>query len=56
MKSIQQAMLEEIYIKADKMAKENGAQIIKSETRGNFGRQYFITLEQLEIILKEFES
>jgi len=51
MKSIQQAMLEEIYIKADKIAKENKPQIVSTE---QFSRQYFITLKQLENILKEF--
>lgn len=53
MKTIIQAMLEEIYIKADEVAKRNGGQILKGE---EFKRQYFITLEQLETILKEFES
>ena len=46
-------MLEEIYVKADKIAKSNGGQILKAE---EFKRQYFITLEQLESILKEFEG
>lgn len=53
MKSIIQAMLEEIYIKADKIAKENGAQIVKA---GQFERQYFISLQQLESILKDLED
>lgn len=53
MKSIIQAMLEEIYTKAIEVSRQNGGQIIKAE---EFKRQYFITLEQLEKILKEFES
>lgn len=53
MKSIQQAMLEEIYTKADMIAKVNGGQIVKAE---EFKRQYFITLEQLEAILKAFQE
>ena len=46
-------MLEEIYIRADKIAKANGGQILSAK---EFKRQYFITLEQLEGILKEFEG
>lgn len=47
MKSIIQAMLEEIYTKADKIAKEAGPD--------EFGN-YYITLKELMDILKEFES
>ncbi len=43
-------MLEEIYIKADKEAKDQN-----SPQRDEFGN-YFITLQQLESILKEFEE
>ena len=42
-------MLEEIYEKADKIAKEDKPSI------DEFGN-YFITLQQLESILKEFEG
>tara|TARA_R110000868_G_scaffold236293_3_gene490319 strand:- start:395 stop:544 length:150 start_codon:yes stop_codon:yes gene_type:complete len=49
MKSIIKAMLEEIYIKADEIAKRPEA------SRDEFGN-YFITLQQLETILKEFEG
>lgn len=42
-------MLEEIYIKADEIAKRPEA------SRDEFGN-YFITLQQLETILKEFEG
>lgn len=49
LKTIQQVMTEEIYEKADKFAKE-GNQIL-SNSRGS----YYITLRQLEAILKEFE-
>ena len=53
MKSIIQAMLEEIYTKADEIAKENHQTASESaKTAGH----YFITLEQLERILKEFEQ
>ena len=46
-------MLEEIYIKADKIAKENHQTAgEKAKTAGH----YFITLQQLESILKEFEG
>lgn len=50
MKSIIQAMLEEIYIKADKEAKDP-----TSPQKDEFGN-YFITLQQLESILKEFKG
>lgn len=53
MKTIIQAMLEEIYEKADKIAKDNKPQIVSA---GEFERQYFITLQQLESILKGFEE
>lgn len=53
MKSIIQAMLEEIYIKADKLAKENSQ---STAFPMGEGRYYYITLTQLETILKEFES
>lgn len=49
LKTINQAMLEEIYEKADKIAKRPEA------SRDEFGN-YFITLQQLETILKEFEG
>lgn len=50
MKTIQQAMLEEIYEKADKEAKDP-----TYPQRDEFGN-YFITLQQLEAILKNFEA
>lgn len=53
MKTIIQAMLETIYTKATEISRKNGGQIVQAE---EFKRQYFITLEQLEEILKEFES
>ena len=53
MKGIIQAMLEEIYTKAIEVSRINGAQIVKA---GEFERQYFISLKQLEDILKEFEG
>ncbi len=43
-------MLEEIYIKADKIAKEDGSPQIDE-----FGN-YFITMSQLMDILKGFEE
>lgn len=48
MQSIQQAMLEEIWLKAYKLA--HGKQTVGKK------KDYYITLEQLEAILKEFES
>ena len=53
MKTIIQAMLEEIYTKAVYVSRINTPQIIKAK---EFERQYFVTLEQLETILKEFEE
>lgn len=53
MKSIIQAMLEEVYTKADEVAKELG-QTLKD--RGQMNGAYFITLQQLERILKSFEE
>lgn len=53
MKLIIQAMLEEIYLKADKISKENSQSA--PWPMGN-GRYYYITLQQLEVILKEFEG
>lgn len=46
-------MLEEIYIQATEVSRKNGGQILEAE---EFKRQYFITLEQLEAILKSFED
>ena len=50
MKSIIKAMLEEIYTKADEVAKDKD-----DPQKDEFGN-YFITLQQLEKILKEFEA
>lgn len=50
MKSIQQAMLEEIYLQADAVAREN---VLKGRILGS---DFAITLQQLEEILKVFES
>lgn len=47
MKSIQQAMIEEIYIQADKTAKQT------QQTVGE-KREFYITLQQLEMILERF--
>lgn len=52
MKTIIQAMLEEIYENADKIAKDNKQAIHTPEKRG----LYYITLEQLGEILKGFEG
>lgn len=46
-------MLEEIHTKAHEISRQNGGQILSAE---EFKRQYFITLEQLEKILKSFEE
>ena len=47
-------MLEEIYTKADKISKKNSQ---KLQEAYNFGKgQFYITLQQLEEILKEFEG
>lgn len=48
MKSIQQAMLEEIWMKAYTLA--HGKQVTGEKN------DYYITLEQLEAILKEFQG
>ena len=53
MKLIIKSMLEEIYLKADKTAKENNQ--VASESAKTAGH-YFITLKQLEEILNEFDS
>lgn len=54
MKSIQQAMLEEIYINADAISKKN-RQVLQEAY--NFGKgEFYITLQQLESILKGFEE
>lgn len=50
MKTIEQDMLEEIYEQADKEAKD-----VTSPQKDEFGN-YFITLQQLESILKGFEE
>jgi hypothetical protein len=49
MKTIQQAMLEEIYTTAIKISRKN------NQTAGE-KNDYYITLEQLEAILKEYEG
>lgn len=46
-------MIEDIYLKATEVSRENGGQILQAE---EFKRQYFITLEQLEKILKVYED
>lgn len=48
MKSIQQAMLEEIWMKAYQIS--HGKQVVGKK------KDYYITLEQLEFILKDFEG
>ena len=54
MKTIQQAMLEEIYTKAVKLSHQTQQAVHdeKSDIDGN----YYITIAQLEIILGEFEG
>ena len=52
MKSIIKAMLEQIYLKADEFAKGQN-QLVGERING---RYYYITLEQLEMILKEGEN
>ena len=54
MKTIQQAMLEEIYEKAVKLA-HSAKQAIHDEKSKDDGA-YYITLRQLEEILKSFED
>mgnify|MGYP003509141365 CR=1 FL=1 len=54
MKTIQQAMIEEIYESALKIS-HKGKQAIYDEKDKNDG-SYYITLLQLENILKVFES
>ncbi len=54
MKSIQQAMIEQIYTDAIKIAHTN-KQAIHDESSKNDGN-YYVTLAQLEEILKVFES
>ena len=54
-KTIIQAMLEEIYEKSIKIS-HGGKQVFKDETRKDIDGSYFITLAQLETILKEFEG
>ncbi len=49
MKTIQQAMIEQIYVDASYLAKE------KQQTVGE-KNDYYITLAQLEFILKGFEA
>ena len=52
MKDIETVMLEEIYVKADFIAKQR-KQLLENEASV---REYYITLEQLEIILKMYED
>ncbi len=47
MKTIQQAMIESIYTQADEIAKKN------KQTVGE-KRDFYITLQQLEAIIKAF--
>ena len=54
MKPIIKAMLEEIYENAVKLA-HKGKQAIHDEANKNDGN-YYVTLAQLEEILKEFEG
>jgi len=49
MKSIQQAMLEQIYLQADELSKG------MNQTIGE-PREFCITLKQLEMILEHFQS
>ena len=49
MKSIIQSMLEEIYLEADKISRKNN-QLVGEKNN------HYITMEQLENILKEFEE
>ncbi len=53
MKGIIQAMLEEIYTKATEVSREENQ--VASES-GKTAGHYYITLKQLEDILKEFED
>lgn len=53
MKTIIQAMLEQIYLQANEIAKK-GHQVAAES--GKTAGHYYVTLEQLENILKEFES
>lgn len=55
MKSIIKLMLEDIYLKAIELAKKKEQILHKDWTNWSKG-EMFITLEQLENILKEFES
>lgn len=52
MKSIIKTMLEQIYLQANELAK-GGNQLVGDRIDG---RYYYITLEQLEMILEKFES
>lgn len=52
MKTIIQTMLEEIYLKTDELSKKEN-QLVGNRLDG---RYFYITLEQLEKILKEFEG
>lgn len=57
MKTIQQALIEEIYMKADKLAKENRQSNHPDAKFVTLNKsEYFITLQQLMDILKEFED
>lgn len=55
MKSITQAMLEIIYEKAIELTRKNN-QVVHQETSEKTRGSYYITLQQLESILKEFED
>ena len=56
MKTIQEAMLEEIYLKANEVSKQNNQVVENPVKNGEGAMYYYVTLAQLEVILKEFES
>lgn len=55
MKSIQQAMLEEIYTKSVEISHRR-KQVIHNEDDKDVDGSFYVTLHQLETILKECES
>lgn len=52
MKTIQQAMIESIYLQATELSKDNNQVTVHQGRK----REYYITIQQLEAIIKSFED